>query len=214
MTPQSVIAEVRVFIKDTDAVSYRNSDDNLVLMINRAMKRIALLRPDLFTTIGTITLVSGITQTVPNYGRIVEVFGITGGGAITEGNRETLDELTPTWRSAASVAAASITNWMRHSRNPSKFFVSPPSNGTGSLDAEYTAPPATLLIGTTIPLSENYEPAVVDMTVAEVEWADDENVLNQRAEAFYKRAKELLGADAQGRAMTDKEGGGVPGAKD
>lgn len=214
MTPQSIITEVRAIIKDADSVAYRNSDTDLVLAVNRALKRVALLRPDLFTTIGTITLVSGVAQTVPNYGRIVEVYGVTGGGAITEANRETLDQLTPTWRSATPVAAASLTNWTRHTRNPSKFFVSPPSNGTGTLDAEYTATPATFALTDTITLLETYEPTIVDMTVAEVEWADDENVVNQRAEAFYKRAKEALLGDAQGRVATDKEGGSVPAAID
>lgn len=212
MTPQSVITEVRNSIKDADATAYRNSDANLLLMVNRALRRIALIRPDLFTTIGTIGMVAGVLQTVPNLGRIVEVYGMVGGSAIVEGNRQTLDELSPTWR--AVTATPVQTNWMRHTRNPSKFFVSPPSDGSGVVDAEYTAPPTTYALGDTIALSDTYQPAVVDMTVAEVEWADDENVLNQRAEAFFKRAKELLLLDLQGRAVTDMEKGGVPGAID
>lgn len=213
MTPQSIISEVRVFIKDNDAAAYRNTDADLVLMVNRAMKRIALLRPDLFTTIGTITLAAGVVQTVPNFGRVIEVFGVTGGNAITEANRETLDQLSPTWRSGTPVAAP--TNWMRHTRNPSKFFVYPPFDGSvATLDAEYTTTPTTYALGDTITLLETYEPTIVDMTVAEVEWADDENVLSQRAEAFYKRAKEALTGDFQGRATTDSEKAATPGAID
>jgi hypothetical protein len=176
------------------------------------LKRVALVRPDLFTTIGTINMVAGVLQTVPNYGRIVEVYGVTGGGAVVEANRETMDRLSPTWRSVA--ASATPVNWMRHSRNPSKFFIYPQSNGTGSLDAEYTAAPSTYALTDTILLGEMYQPAVVDMTVAEVEWADDENVLNQRAEAFYKRAKDALLLDMQERAVVDTEKGAVPGAID
>lgn len=212
MTPQSVITEARALIKDDDATSYRFTDDALVLCVNRALKRVATLRPDLFTTIGTITLVSGIVQTVPNYGRIVEVFGVTGGNAITESKRETMDGLTPTWRAAAT---STPNTWMRHSRNPSKFFVSPPSNGSGTLDAEYTIAPPTVALTDAIALSEMYHPVVVDMTVAEAEWSDDENVLNQRAEASYKRAKDALMAEMQTHAVTDKEAaGGAPGAVD
>lgn len=211
MTPQSIITEVRALIKDDDSVSYRNTDAALLLAFNRALKRAALLRPDLFTTVGTITLAAGVMQTVPNYGRIVEVFGSTGGGAITESPRENLDQLTPTWRSATAVAATAIVNWMRHARNPSQFFVSPPSNGTGTLDAEYTSAPPTYTLLQTIALFETYEPALVDLTAAEVEWADDENVLNQRADVFYKRAKEALLGDMQLRQSTDVEAGGVAG---
>jgi hypothetical protein len=214
MTPNTIISEVREVIKDADATAYRSTDANLLTAVNRAMRRISLLRPDLFTTIGTITLVSGFTQTVPNYGRIVEVFGISAGNAVVEVNRETLDMLTPTWRVAAPVAPTSIVNWMRHSRNPSKFFVYPPSNGTGTLDAEYTVPPAGYAFADTLPISEIYQPAVVDMTAAEVEWADDENVLTQRADAFYKRAASMLTAAIQTQPLTDKETGQVPGAID
>lgn len=211
MTPQSVLTEVRQFIKDNDSVAYRNSDNDLLLMVNRALKRVAMLRPDLYTTIGTITLVAGVLQTVPNKGRIMEVFGVTGGNATPEVNRETLDTTVPGWRSAT---AGTTVNWCRHSRDNDKFFVSPPSNGTGTLDAEYTISPSTLALADPIPLAEIFEPVVVDITVAEVEWADDENVLNQRAEAFYKRAQAALGVNLQERTLTDTEGGGVQGAID
>lgn len=211
MTPNSVIPEVRALIKDADATAYRNQDTDILLAINRAVKRVALVRPDLFTTITTLPLVAGVLQTVPNFGRIVEVFGMTAGSSVTEANREIMDNLTPTWR---SVAQATPTNWMRHSRDPNKFFVSPPSNGVGSLDVEYTIAPATYGLADPIPLQETYSPAVVDMTVAEIEWADDENVLNQRADVFYKRSVTALTGALEQRMLTDDEKGGVKGAID
>lgn len=212
MTPQSVISEVRGVIKDDDSTSYRNSDASLVLAVNRALKRVALLRPDLFTSIGTITLVAGVNQTVPDYGRIVEVYAVQGGNAITEANRETMDQLTPTWRTET---ADDPVNWMRHSRNPSKFFVYPPAVGGEVVECEYTITPPTVALNDTIALADLYHPVVVDITAAEVEWADDENVLNQRAETFYKRAIQALGVDMQGHNITDAEaGGGAKGAID
>lgn len=211
MTPQSIIPEVRTLIKDADATAYRNQDADITAAINRAVKRIALVRPDLFTTITTMPLVAGVLQTVPNFGRIMEVFGVTGGNTVTEANREILDDLTPTWRSAT---AGTPSNWMRHSRDPNRFFVSPPSNGVGSLDVEYTIAPATYAIADAIALQETYQPVVVDMTVAEIEWADDENVLNQRADVFYRRAVSALTGAMQERALTDTEKGGIQGAID
>lgn len=208
MTPQSIIPEVRALIKDTDAVSYRNLDADITAAINRAVKRIAGLRPDLFTTITTLAPVAGVLQTVPNSGRIVEVFGVTGGNALTEASRELLDALAPTWRSAT---AGPAVNWMRHPRNPSKFFVSPPSNAVGTLDVEYTVAPATYALTDTVALQETYQPVVVDMTVAEIEWADDENVLNQRASEFYKRAVATLQTGLQLRSITDDEKAGEQG---
>lgn len=212
MTPAGLIPEVRALIKDADAAAYRNQDTDILAALNRGMKRIALIRPDLFTSFTTLNLVAGVLQTVPNYGRVMEVYGVTGGNTVAEANRENLDQLTPAWRTATPVAAP--TNWMRHTRDANKFFVSPPSNGTGSLDLEYAISPAALALADPILLSDNYEPAIVDMTVAEIEWADDENVLNQRAEAFYKRAKDLLEGVIQKRVLTDTEKAGMPGAID
>lgn len=211
MTPQSIIPEVRTFIKDADAIAYRNQDVDIAAAINRAVKRIAGLRPDLFTSITTLAPVAGIVQTVPSFGRIVEVFGITGGPALTESSRELLDALAPTWRTAAPGPAV---NWMRHPRDPNKFFVSPPSDAVGSLDVEYTVAPATYALSDAIPLQETYQPIVVDMTVAEIEWADDENVLSQRASEFYKRAVTALQMGLQLRTLTDTENAGIQGALD
>lgn len=211
MTPQSIIPEVRTFIKDADATAYRNLDADIVAAVNRAVKRIAGLRPDLFTSITTLAPVVGIVQTVPNFGRIVEVFGITSGVALTEASRELLDALAPTWRMATPGPAV---NWMRHPRDPNKFLLSPPSDGLGSLDVEYTVAPATYALTDTIPLQETHQPTVVDMTVAEIEWADDENVLNQRAAEFYKRAAATLQAGLQLRSLTDEENAGLKGALD
>lgn len=211
MTPQSIIPEVRTFIKDADAVSFRNQDADITVAINRAVKRIAGLRPDLFTLITTLAPVAGIVQTVPLFGRIVEVFGITGGIALTEASRELLDALAPTWRMATPGPAV---NWMRHPRDPNKFLVSPPSDAVGTLDVEYTVSPATYALTDTIPLQETYQPIVVDMTVAEIEWADDENVLSQRASEFYKRAAAALQMGLQLRSLTDEEDAGMKGALD
>lgn len=208
MTPATIFPDVRVLINDTDATSYRYTDAVLILKLDDALKRVALLRPDLFTVIADVPCTAGLTMmTVPNKGRIVEVFQVTGGQGVVESSLEIFNSTAPTWRTDTAAPAA---NWMRHVRNPSIFFIYPQAPGGQSLSCEYTVAPTVAALGDTIILSDTYLPAVKDMLVAVVEWGDDESNLSQRAEAFYKRAVQSLQMNLQTNPMMDAEAGGEP----
>jgi len=212
VTPADVIASVRVLTNDNDPVDYRYEDVTILDCVNRALRRMATLRPDLFVTTSELTCVAGVEQEVPNYGRVVQVFGVKDAGAVVETIREHMDAYFPSWRAAA---AGTAVNWMRHSRNPSKFFVYPPASSGQVLDVEYSTVDAVYDTNTHIPLAAEYLPSLVDITAAEVEWADDEYVLTPRAEGFYNRAVQALAAQAQTRQNMDTEaGGGAPAIVD
>jgi hypothetical protein len=53
MTPQDVITEVRRLVQDEES-PYRYSDTTLLGYVNQTLKRMAVLRPDLFSLITTI----------------------------------------------------------------------------------------------------------------------------------------------------------------
>jgi hypothetical protein len=206
MTPQTVIAAVRVSIKDNDSESanYRYSDDELLGKVNQAIKRMALLRPDLFTEIGNVECSNDDTlQQVPGLGRIIEVFNVVGsGGAVIECSRESMDQNNPTWRMDT---AAPALNWMRHARNPAQFFIYPKAPMEQVLFCEYTISPEAAALPDELPLADEYFPVLVDITVACVEWDDDEHATSQKADAFYNRAKEALGITLQMRGLLDTE---------
>lgn len=206
MTPSTIFPEVRVVINDTDSTAYRYSDAVLLTKLDAALKRVALLRPDLFTTLGAVPCTTGSTVvTVPNYGRIVEVYNVVGGNGVVEVNREMFDVAYPGWRSETPAAAI---NWMRHVRNPSVFFIYPPAPVGQSLYCEYTVAPSVSAVTDVIQTSDVYLPVIQDMLVAVVEWGDDEFNLSKRAEEFYNRAASALGATAKNKEMLDSETGG------
>lgn len=211
MTPATIFPDVRVLINDNDSSAYRYSDTVLLTKLDAALKRIALIRPDLFTTIAAVSCTPGSTvQQVPNYARIIEVYQVVGGGGVVEANREVFDQTVPNWRSDPADAA---TNWMRHVRNPSVFFIYPQAPNGQSLLCEYTVAPAVSSMSDVIPTSDVYQPVVQDMLVAVIEWGDDEFNLSQRAEIFYKRVLEALGITAKNKEMLDNETGAEsPGA--
>ena len=208
MILNDVIAEVRRIVQDETA-TYRYSDVNLLALCNQALKRIQLLRPDLFAYVGTMTCTAGaVIQTAPSDSlRIIEVYSINGTGVgLVEAVREVLDQTLPTWPN--DTAAAAI-NWMRHVRNPNKFFIYPQAPAAQVLDIEFSQVPTTYDGTTAVTLlPDAYFPVVVDAVVFLVESIDNEHVTSGRAKLYKDSFTEMLGVTAASRPVTDTEEAG------
>lgn len=208
MTPQDVITEVRQLIQDEDA-PYRYTDAFLLGKVNQALKRIAVLRPDLFAYVGTMTCTAdAVIQSAPSDSiRVIEVYSIVGGNALTETNREVLDQNAPGW---PNVAAAAAQNWMRNVRNPNKFYIYPKAPAAQDLNIEYAQTPTDYALTDTILLiPDGYFPVVVDASVFLVESVDNENVTSGRAQLFHDSFMRMLGLTTQAREITDSETSGM-----
>jgi hypothetical protein len=208
MILNDVITEVRRIIQDTNT-PYRYSDDVLLGFANQALKRIAVLRPDLFAYIGDITCTDGeVVQSAPSDSiRLIEVYRVKNGNGVIETNREALDQAYPTWMNDA---AGSAVNFMRHVRNPNKFFIYPKAPAGQILVGEYAqTPPDYDGVTTVALLPDAYEPVVIDATVFIAESVDNEHVNSQRAQLFQSSFTQALGVAAQSRAITDPERGGL-----
>lgn len=208
MILNDVITEVRRIIQDTNT-PYRYSDDVLLGFANQALKRIAVLRPDLFAYIGDITCTDGeVVQSAPSDSiRLIEIYRVKGGNGVIETNREALDQAYPTWMNDAASAAV---NFMRHVRNPNKFFIYPKAPAGQILVGEYAqTPPDYDGVTPVALLPDAYEPVVIDATVFIAESVDNEHVNSQRAQLFQSSFTQALGVAAQSRAITDPERGGL-----
>lgn len=208
MILNDVITEVRRIIQDTNT-PYRYSDDVLLGFANQALKRIAVLRPDLFAYIGDITCTDGeVVQSAPSDSiRLIEVYRVKNGNGVIETNREALDQAYPTWMNDA---ADSAVNFMRHVRNPNKFFIYPKAPAGQILVGEYAqTPPDYDGVTPVALLPDAYEPVVIDATVFIAESVDNEHVNSQRAQLFQSSFTQALGVAAQSRAITDPERGGL-----
>jgi len=206
-TPQDVITEVRRAVQDS-RVPYRYDDAYVLATVNSCLRRIALLRPDLFAEIGTVTCVVGQIQSAPADSiRIMEVLQAVGGDAVAEVNRETLDLALAAWPSGTTGAA---TDWMRHVRNPNRFFIYPPSAAGQQLLVEYARSPSNLALADPVPIPDAYFPVVVDASVWWLESQDSESVSDARAKMFQDSFTQMLGMTAQTKPVTDTESGGQP----
>jgi|TARA_Y100000310_G_C20699197_1_gene828093 hypothetical protein len=209
MILDDVITDVRRIIQDETA-TFRYSDAFMLAMGNQALKRIQLLRPDLFAKTGTMTCVEDqVLQSAPDDSlRIIEVLSINGTGVgLVEANRETLDQTLPTWPN--DTAAAAI-NWMRHVRNPNKFFIYPQAPAAQTLDIEYSQVPTTYDGSTTITLlPDAFFPVVVDVMVFLLESVDNESVTTGRAKLYKESYIEMLGVNKGSTPLTDTEDAGL-----
>ena len=204
-----VVAEARRIIQD-ETITYRYSDAFLLSLSNQALKRVQLLRPDLFSYVGTVACTAGeVIQAAPSDSlRVIEVYSVVSGNGVVEADREVLDQTVPTWPN--DTAAAAI-NWMRHVRNPNKFFIYPQAPAGQSLDIEYSQVPPTYDSTTAVTLlPDAYFPVVADIVVFLVESVDNENVTSQRAQLFKESYTEMLGVTSASRPVTDTENAGQP----
>ena len=208
MTPNEAITEVRRLIQDTKA-PYRYSDTVLLGFVNQTLKKMVVLRPDLFAVIGDFTTVAGtVLQSCPaDSVRLMQIFQVKNGDAVTEVSKETLDRMYPNW---VNEAAGVPVNFMRHVRNPNKFFVYPrPVAGT-VLVGEYAQSPATYALNDTIALlPDAYLTSVVEGTIYLAESIDNEHVSSGRAKLFQDAFTQGLGVGLQARVVTDTEEGGL-----
>lgn len=208
MTPAEVIVEARRLLSDTLAPQ-RYSDTVLLGFVNQTLKRMAILRPDLFATIGNInTTANTVLQSMPSDSiRLMEIFQVVNGNAVTEVSRDTFDQTYPNW---VSETPGTPVNFMRHVRNPNKFFVYPRPISGITLVGEYAQAPTNYAVDDTIQLlPDAYFPTIVDGTVFLAESIDDESVSSGRAKLYQDSFTQSLGVALQSRTVTDSEEGGL-----
>ena len=85
MTPQSIITLARDPLNDTDAVTPRASDAELVRAVNAGIKELAIIQPALFTRVHSFTCAAGAEQTL-DYATdiaLVNVLSIHNGAGLT-----------------------------------------------------------------------------------------------------------------------------------
>lgn len=208
MTPTDIITEARVLVQDTRQ-PYRYSDTLLLGWVNQTLKRMAVLRPDLFSAIGDIaTTADTVLQSCPADSlRLTEIFQIKNGDAVTEVSRDTLDQMYPNWVNEAS---GTPVNFMRHVRNPNKFFLYPrPTTGIVLIGEYVQVPPAYTAGQTITSLPDAYLPVAVDGVVFLAESVDSEHVSSGRAKLFQESFNQTLATGLQVRVITDTEEGGI-----
>lgn len=217
MTPLDVITAARVAVQDTRVATQRYSDADMLTFVNQTLARMAVLRPDLFSVIIDWALVpEQVLQSCPaDSHRLVEIFQIIDGTTVTavqEVSRDVFDQNYPQW---VSDGPDTPVNYMRHIRNPNKFFVYPrPATCVKVLGEYVQIPPLYALEEEIQVLPASYFAALVDGTVYVAESIDNEHVNSGRAKLAQEMFLQQLQVGLQTRLATDTESSGLKAGDD
>lgn len=212
MTPADIIIEVRRILQDVEAPT-RYSDADLLSYINQTLKRMVVLRPDLFGEIVDISTTAGTAvQLLPSDAlRLIDIFQVKNGNAITEVDRETMSRNYPNWMNEA---AGSPVNFMRHVKNAERFFLYPPPVAGTILVGEYSKIPVDYALADTITAPRDaFMPVIVDGTVFLAESIDDEHINSKRADFFLQLFNSQLTTSIQNRVFTDTKAAGFKSSR-
>lgn len=205
-TVAEIVTEAREMLLDETA-PYRYSDDFIVRKVNQVLRRMIIVRPDLFTTIAPISCVAGVLQSCPaDSVRLMDVTVNSANKAVKEINQEVLDLMFPSWAGDSSVPA---TNWMRYPRDPNRFYIYPPAAAGDALTIVYAKSTPAYLLGDTVALQDAYFPVLLDGVCWLMESMDAEHVESSRAKMFKDAYEGALGAGLTARKITDTEEAGM-----
>lgn len=208
MTPAEIIADARHVIQDT-LVPYRFTDEEMLSFVNLALKRMAVLRPDLFAELGELTTTPNTPiQTIPTDGiRLIDIFYVQDGDAVLEADRESLSRSYPGW---ATEAAGTPINFMRHVKNGEKYFLYPKPEAGIVLVGEYAKTPPDYDLNDTITSPpQAFKPVIIDGAVYMAESVDAEHVNSGRAKLYFDSFTSALGASLQSHTVTDTKAAGL-----
>lgn len=197
-----IVTKVSTLLFDVNNVKW--SQTELLMWITDAQRAIAALVPEATSDVVSVQMTAGPRQTIPSGGwmllevtRNMGTTGTTSGRVMKRIDRAVLDETNPEWQAASEVAAPQV--YMYNLRDKVAFYVSPPSDGTGFLEVNYSVMP-TVITDPTSPLTvmDLYAPAVCDYVMwralsKKVPFAGDP----QAAQPYFESFAMYVGKDGQ-----------------
>lgn len=201
----AIITSVRVTLLDP-APGVAWSDAQLLSMLNDGQRNACLLRPELFTVRGAIPIVAGVMQALPVGGTLLLSLDANASSG-ARCRRIDLPELRTTsdqfYPLNTSSAAADVTWYAADERDPKRFHVLPPNNGSGSVIALYAAvPTAVASVGDPITLDDGYELTLRHFMLAEAYAANSKRQDLAKATFYRASFERQLGIARQSTAST------------
>lgn len=173
--------------------------DELVLYLNEALAATAAAKPDMYPRQEFMTCAAGVTQTIPADGvSLLEVqFNEVSGRVVRQVDRDLLDEANRFW--PAATQETDVWEYAADPRDPRRFAVTPPNDGTGSVQVLYGAVPdaVTGSSGETLPVSASFEPIFVEYLLYKCYGKNTKSQDMTKSIAHYQRWASLVGLKAQ-----------------
>ncbi len=205
MQAKDIFKRVRLILADPDNVRWTLPE--LALWLTDAQSAIATAKPNTVTRTVTLALVAGHRQTHDAIA-LVRVLRNVGGPAITTVRRETMDAIQPGWHDPVqNPASGAVHHVMLDMMDPRTFYVTPPNDGTGAIEATLAElPPEIAELGAastwsdytqTLALPDIYREPLTDYVLYRAFSRDGEDPTNAaRATAHYAQFQGALGLKA------------------
>jgi hypothetical protein len=191
------------------------------LWLNDGLREIALLKPTAFSTSVVISLVAGTYQRQDAYVKVLHVSRNLkstqdsprlGARAIRAVDRDMLDTASPDWHDPQRTRARKeVRNVVFDDNEPMAFYVYPPNDGTGIVEAIVSKIPAGVPLPADPADVENIDAYDVDVDISDIysnvildymlyrAYSKDAQFAGsaQRAAAYYQQFSNALGISAQ-----------------
>ena len=200
-TPNEILTRAADQLQDASNVRWTQAE--LLRYLNDGRRELAIHRPDVYSTITTMTLVAGAKQTIPADGnKFIDVVrninaNDAPGRSVRIIEREILDAQSPDWHTMTS---SNVTrHFMFDERAPKNFYVYPAASAGHKLEVVYSQSPVDVtdqqLSSTSVLAREDiYVGTLLDYILYRAYSKDAEYAGNlQRADLHYRAFATSLG---------------------
>lgn len=199
----AILDRAEIILQDSTNVRFPEAE--LLGFLNDAQREVVLHRPDANMQNESMTLVAGSKQSLPTGAlRLIDIVRNVSGKAITQVNREVLDETLPNWHETVA-GADKIQHFIYDPADPKNFYVYPKGTSSMSLEVVYSSAPSEIAtVGSnTITLDDIYANCILDYILYRSYQKDSEYAGNaQRSMMHYQGFANALGIKTQADGAT------------
>lgn len=187
------------------------SADELLDLLNEALSATALVKHDFYTVQDFVTLAAGVLQTIPDDGvALLDIVRNASGRVVTQVDKSLLEEANRFWPAATQETV--IEHFTVDPRNPLRFQVFPPSDGTSSVEMLYGAtPPQVMYAAEEIPVPASYQAPLLDFVLARAYSKNSKRQDLTKAANFAQSWARYVGATSQAQLALSPKVASSPG---
>jgi hypothetical protein len=159
-----VTDQARRILIDAAKVTWLDAD--LLAALNEAMRATQAVKPDFYTVRDVIDLTAGIAQALPDGGTtLIDITSnVASGQVVTQCDLALLQEVNRFW--PADDQVLDVDNFATNVKEPTRFFVTPPNNGYGRVNASWGAvPPVITGLTDELPVLEIYQTPLLNFVL-------------------------------------------------
>lgn len=176
-----IIGKAKLLIQDLDAERW--GDPEWLGWMNDGRREVVSIRPTALTKLSQVKLATGVRQSIPADGStFIDAPGLR------RVSIRLMDAQTPTWRAATQQKAAKA--FLFDPAEPTVFLVSPPSDGTQTIDVRHSAVPQPITASDPIGLDDLYANPLLDYLLYRAYLKESEFIGNAEKALLYRKAFE------------------------